>query len=73
MKAVVELSAGEVLGVSVFEKDDDALGHAYGLCVENEEGTAKGEVMRSLRVQSSYSIGDWCVQIADVRNAEFLP
>lgn len=67
MKAVVELSAGEVLGVSVFEKGDDAIRHAYDLAIENISGVIDKGVMRSLRVNGSYSEGDWAVQIADAR------
>lgn len=65
MRAVVELAGKEVVSVSVFDNDEDALKHAFLLSVENEtDESSHREVMRSLKVNGSFSQGDWAVQIA---------
>ncbi len=74
MRAVVELAGKEVVSVSVFDTDEDALKHAFLLSVADESShraktrarsvSSIREVMRSLKVKGSFSQGDWAVQIA---------
>lgn len=68
MLAVIKLAGKDVASVSVFDNDEVALEHAMDLAVSLSNGTLYLEILRSLKLNGSFSEDEWSVQIVAVQN-----